>query len=1040
MKLLLLCMLVLSMITGVTGETLEWSTTPPNGVSVTKTQYRYRTKIFETGSQPTMEGWELDHEEVGAWGDWISNGAAVIEAAIDREVRTIPHAAVSQVTGYQYSRYKYVNSANGNTYLTYGSGYANSMGYWGTWESTTTTAAGRLAPYKVYDGVQAYGNSSGFWFYETPVTSVVTPAYTEYQYRTRTRTYHFYQWSGWSDWQDATVSGSSTTEVETRTLYALDTTKLPSSLNIEAVDQIPMLPDTGCQLWVRSGDPAIQWTSSNTAVAAVDQAGYVSAQDAGTAVITACTAAGTKIAETSVIVKAWPFYTFPADLTQIEREAFANTLIECVDLRNTSVAQIGESAFADCDRLSLVLPGEDLTSIASDAFRGSEKAVLACTKDGYAVQYAQQNGLQYYVIGGKTQAYPVARVKLDPKSAALNIGDTLALKATVEPANASIHTLEWSSNKPEIVSVDQNGQVRALAVGNAVITANACDGSGESDSCVVTVLPISVAKIQLSADAVSLLEGDSTALTATVVPSNATNKELIWTSSDTSVARVDASGKISAGIPGNAVITAYAMDGSGVKATCTVTVKSKVVSGDPRFTRLYVENLTQTNATIRATVYPNPDPSEVGFYFGLSANSLTKIASETNTVTDSTLLIWYDLNKWYQMLSPNVTYYYQFYMMVDGVTCKSDIRSFKTPGNVSITPAVTSFEVGENETYTIQQTVLPSNALVTWISSNPAVATVSNGVVTGVDGGTAVITSTATYGGMSARVQYTVSVNPIEYRAVIVGQYDYPISIWEKLYIELFDDLELLFEGIMGIPYKENPKYKNMYSPINDAEALARALRYRATTLGETPDIHLYTDIGAQEIFDAISTHFGDSDYNDVNIFFFGGHGAKQGLVLCYNYDYIFPQALCSAYQNIKGNNVVIVTTCFAGAFQNFASDRPDSKFYVLAACKRDQTSINLTRWDMINHDREKLVTGFSYYMLSAFGWDSLEKQPMSSMPADQNKDNQITLNELFNYLAPRVADNRNTFNERSGKDGEQNICSSWADGNLVIYERGNNR
>jgi hypothetical protein len=362
------------------------------------------------------------------------------------------------------------------------------------------------------------------------------------------------------------------------------------------------------------------------------------------------------------------------------------------------------------------------------------------------------------------------------------------------------------------------------------------------------------------------------------------------------------------------------------------------------------------------------------------------------------------------MLSPNVTYYYQFYMMVDGVTCKSDIRSFKTPGNVSITPAVTSFEVGENETYTIQQTVLPSNALVTWISSNPAVATVSNGVVTGVDGGTAVITSTATYGGMSARAQYTVSVNPIEYRAVIVGQYDYPLAWYEE-----FENFAHIFED----PKQPMPGAKN------DANALARVLRYRATTLGEKPDVHLYIDLGAGQILDAIETNFKKSDYNDVNLFFFGGHGIPNHLI-CSNGDRVPKQALRNAYQNIKGHNVVLISACYSGSFLNLADDRPDSKFYVLASSAADQLSWNYTP--------DESVTGFGYYLLRAFGWDELNAQPLAKLFADLNGDNRITLDELFKFLAPRVADNR------YGKDKKQNPCYSWADESLVIYEWGSNR
>lgn len=65
---------------------------------------------------------------------------------------------------------------------------------------------------------QFYGVQYNFWFYEEPVTGVISPAYTEYQYRTRSRTYSFYRWSDWSEWQDEPVTESDNIMVETREL------------------------------------------------------------------------------------------------------------------------------------------------------------------------------------------------------------------------------------------------------------------------------------------------------------------------------------------------------------------------------------------------------------------------------------------------------------------------------------------------------------------------------------------------------------------------------------------------------------------------------------------------------------------------------------------------------------------------------------------------------------------------------------------------------------------------------------------------------
>lgn len=178
-----------------------------------KLQYRYRTKQTTTSTQSTMSGWTLYDEQSGAWGAWISNGTTPVTASADVEVNPIYHAEQTGITGYNYHRFRYTNSS-GTVKYTYSESYATSHG--GYRENNSVTAANRLPLYNVYDGNQSYGVQYNFWFYEEPVTGVISPAYTEYQYRTRTRTYYFYRWSDWSDWQDEPVTENENIEVEIR--------------------------------------------------------------------------------------------------------------------------------------------------------------------------------------------------------------------------------------------------------------------------------------------------------------------------------------------------------------------------------------------------------------------------------------------------------------------------------------------------------------------------------------------------------------------------------------------------------------------------------------------------------------------------------------------------------------------------------------------------------------------------------------------------------------------------------------------------------
>lgn len=162
---------------------------------------------------------------------------------------------------------------------------------------------------------------------------------------------------------------------------------------------------------------------------------------------------------------------------------------------------------------------------------------------------------------------------MDRASASLNIGVTLQLNATVNPADANEKSLLWSSSNASVASVSQNGLVNGLATGTTVITATSKDGTAVKGSCTITVKqPVSA--ISLNNSAMNLNLGSSGTLTVTVSPSNASNKNFSVRSSDTSIATVTKSGQsviISAIRLGTSKITVTSEDGSH-EATCDVTV------------------------------------------------------------------------------------------------------------------------------------------------------------------------------------------------------------------------------------------------------------------------------------------------------------------------------------------------------------------------------------------------------------------------------------------------------------------------------------
>ena len=164
----------------------------------------------------------------------------------------------------------------------------------------------------------------------------------------------------------------------------------------------------------------------------------------------------------------------------------------------------------------------------------------------------------------------VTGVALDRTELSLETGQTALLTATVEPADATDKTVEWSSSDETIVTVS-DGTVTAVSAGEATVTASA---GGFSASCRVTVSEnfIAVTGVALDRTELSLETGQTALLTATVEPADATDKTVEWSSSDETIVTVS-DGTVTAVSAGEATVTASA---GGFSAACTVTVSAPV--------------------------------------------------------------------------------------------------------------------------------------------------------------------------------------------------------------------------------------------------------------------------------------------------------------------------------------------------------------------------------------------------------------------------------------------------------------------------------
>lgn len=184
----------------------------------------------------------------------------------------------------------------------------------------------------------------------------------------------------------------------------------------------------------------------------------------------------------------------------------------------------------------------------------------------------------------------VSSITLDPSSVELMPGQTATISATVLPLDAANRDITWSSSNNGVATVN-NGVVTAVGAGTATITATAADGNGAKATCAVTVIQ-PVTSIELNQTSLELEVGPaavntSATLSATVLPDTASDKSLIWESSNPDVVTVSAgpatksvsgtSVTVTAVGVGEATITATANDGSGVQQTCSVTVKNPVI-------------------------------------------------------------------------------------------------------------------------------------------------------------------------------------------------------------------------------------------------------------------------------------------------------------------------------------------------------------------------------------------------------------------------------------------------------------------------------
>ena len=305
--------------------------------------------------------------------------------------------------------------------------------------------------------------------------------------------------------------------------------------------------------------------------------------------------------------------------------------------------------------------------------------------------------------GSKENANGIVSVAISQPSAELVIGETLLLKATVSPSNATFDGLSWTSTKPKVASVSESGLVSALSEGNTTITVMT---GGKTASCSVSVVRSSVPvySISLNKSLLEMVEGNSETLSASVFPEDATDKTVTWTSSKEGVATVK-NGVVSAISAGEATITAKA---GNKTATCKVVVAKKSIPVES--ITLNKESLTINKGEsemLEATVKPD-DATNRTVTWSSSDDSIVRV-TQRGTIGavkggEATITA-----------------------TADGKTATCKVFVFVPVWGVTISPS--SITLAESQSTYLTATVSPQDATdktVVWTSGRPDIVSVDD--------------------------------------------------------------------------------------------------------------------------------------------------------------------------------------------------------------------------------------------------------------------------------------------------------------------------
>jgi uncharacterized protein YjdB len=528
---------------------------------------------------------------------------------------------------------------------------------------------------------------------------------------------------------------------------------------------------------VNASNAAVTWTSTNTSVATVDGTGLVTAKGVGSTVIILrsvdkglsvyCTinvkrvATGLKLDVSTLDLEAGKTYTFkptisPADSTD------ATITWESTDTKIATVDANGK-----------------VTGKAA-----GQTVIIAKIASG---------GTAYCKVTVKQSATGLI---LNFSEKTVYVGEKFGMTASVKPSTASQLGVKWESSNTKVATITEKGEVTALAGGVTIITATTLDG-GYVANCVLTVRE-AVSKISINYQTYYLGVDKFAYLEATVSSPNATNQKVAWSSSNEDVVTVNQKGKITGHKLGHATITAMALDGSEVEATCEVRVVIPASSVSVNYntiallvgqTKKVKVTVKPDNATFKTAKWTTSDDSvaivdDDGVIIAKKAGSAT-VTAEAKDNSGKKALVY--VSVYDRIASTGITLQDKKVVMLPGeekkvqlamipansndevtwstdnaavakvdkktgritarstgvayVTVMTDSGKTATVEVVVIGLNITELTLEQYTTYQYPLEVEGATSAVSWSIDNPKVAVVNNGIISSRGTGTAIITA-----------------------------------------------------------------------------------------------------------------------------------------------------------------------------------------------------------------------------------------------------------------------------------------------------------